>query len=97
MSSLVQLVVARYQPDSMNARWLSDLVRADTVPVLPERTLIVTRKDGAFEVKLVGVVSLATSVNRVDMVHGADVRLASLPRQWTSSDSVPRPTASRPG
>jgi hypothetical protein len=77
--SLVQLVVARYQPDSMNTRWLSDLVRADTVPILPERTLTVTRKDGAFEVKLVGVVSQATSVNRVDMVLERCRRPAGVP------------------
>jgi hypothetical protein len=79
--SLVQLVVARYQPDSMDRRWLSDLVRADTVPILPERTLTVTRKEGAFEVKLVGVVSMATSVNRVDMVLERCRRPAGLPAE----------------
>lgn len=79
--SLVQLAVARYQPDSMNARWLSDLVRADTVPILPERMLTVTRKVGAFEVKLVGVVSMATSVNRVDMVLERCRRPAGVPAE----------------
>ena len=79
--SLVQLAVARYQPDSLNAKWLSDLVRADSVPVLPERTLTVTRKEGAFEVKLVGVVSLAPSVNRVDMVLERCRRPAGVPAE----------------
>jgi hypothetical protein len=79
--SLVQLVVARYQPDSMDRRWLSDLVRADTVPVLPERTLTVTRQDGAFKVKLVGVVSAAKSVNRVDMVLERCRRPAGVPAE----------------
>jgi hypothetical protein len=79
--SLVQLAVARYQPDSMNEKWLSDLVRADTVPILPERTLTVTRKEGAFEIKLVGVVSLATSVNRVDMVLERCRRPAGVPAE----------------
>lgn len=79
--ALVQLVVARYQPVSMDARWLSDLVRADTVPVLPERALTVTRQDGAFEVKLVGVVSPARSVNRVDMVLERCRRPAGVPAE----------------
>lgn len=79
--SLVQLAVARYQPDSMDGQWLSDLARADTVPILPERTLTVTRKDGAYEVKLVGVVSLAPSVNRVDMVLERCRRPAGVPAE----------------
>jgi hypothetical protein len=94
--SLVQLVVARYQPDSMDGRWLSDLVRVDTVPILPERTLTVTRKDGAFEIKLVGVVSEAISVNRVDMVLERCRRPAGVPAEavdligfGAQSDGVP--------
>jgi hypothetical protein len=79
--SLVQLAVARYQPDSLNAKSLSDLVRADTVPVLPERTLTVTRKAGAFEVKLVGVVPDTRSVNRVDMVLERCRRPAGVPAE----------------
>jgi hypothetical protein len=79
--ALVQLVVARYQPDSMDRKWLSDLVRADTVPVLPERTLTVTRQEGKFEVKLVGTVSAAKSVNRVDMVLERCRRPAGVPAE----------------
>src|SRR5262249_38344409 len=79
--ALVQLSVARYQPNSRNGLWLSDVVRSDTVPILPERTLTVTRQDGAFEVKLVGVVSPAKSVNRVDMILERCRRPAGVPAE----------------
>jgi hypothetical protein len=48
---------------------------------LPERRLTVTRQDGAFEVKLVGVVSDAKSVNRVDMVLERCRRPAGVPAE----------------
>ena len=94
--TLVQLVVARYQPESLDGQWLSDLVRADTVPMLPERTLTVTRKDGAFEVKLIGVVPDVISVNRVDMVlercrrpPGVPVEAVDLIGVGAEADGVP--------
>lgn len=66
--ALVQLAVARYQPDSLPGLWLSPVVRTDTVPLLPDRALRVTRLPDRFEVKLTGLVSPAPAVNRVDMI-----------------------------
>ncbi|MFF0000919.1 hypothetical protein [Streptomyces avermitilis] len=67
--ALVRLAVARYQPNSLDGLWLSPVVRTDLVPLLPDRTLRVTRTAGGeYEVKLTGTVSPAPAVNRVDMI-----------------------------
>lgn len=67
--SLVRLAVARYQPHSLDGLSLSPVVHTDLVPLLPDRTLRVTRKaDREYEVKLTGIVSPAPAVNRVDMI-----------------------------
>jgi hypothetical protein len=66
--TLVQLAVARYQPHSLDGLWLSDVIKTDVVPLLPERTLYVTRQAGKFEIKLVGAISSANAVNRVDVI-----------------------------
>jgi hypothetical protein len=65
--TLVQLAVARYQPNSLDGLWISEVVRTDLVPILPERTLTVTRKADRYTVKLSGPISSATAVNRVDL------------------------------
>ncbi|MFJ4520732.1 hypothetical protein ACIP4Y_07215 [Streptomyces sp. NPDC088810] len=67
--ALVQLAVARYQPESLAGLALSPVVRTDTVPLLPDRTLQVTRLAAdRVQVKLTGVISPAPAVDRVDMV-----------------------------
>jgi hypothetical protein len=65
---LVRLAVARYQPNSLDGLWLSPVVRTDLVPLLPDRSLRVTRFADRYEVKLTGPVSPAPAVNRVDMI-----------------------------
>ncbi|AZP22689.1 hypothetical protein EJC51_45580 [Streptomyces aquilus] len=65
---LVSLAVARYQPDSLAGLSLSPVVRTDTVPLLPDRTVRVTRLADRFSVKLTGSVSQAAAVNKVDMI-----------------------------
>ncbi|MGW0314032.1 hypothetical protein [Streptomyces flavidovirens] len=65
---LVRLAVARYQPNSLDGLSLSPVVRTDLIPLLPDRTLRVTRLANAYEVKLTGSVPPAPAVNRVDMI-----------------------------
>ena len=62
----------------------------------PERKLTITRQEGKFEVKLVGAVSSAKSVNRVDMILERCLRPDAVPAETvdligfgTASDGVP--------
>lgn len=66
--ALVRLAVARYQPNSLDGLALSPVVRTDLVPLLPDRSLRVTRSANRYEVRLTGPVSPAPAVNRVDMI-----------------------------
>ncbi|MEO3787596.1 hypothetical protein ABGB12_30080 [Actinocorallia sp. B10E7] len=66
--TFLQLAVARYQPNSLDGLFLSDVVKTDMVPLLPGRTLRVTRLPDGFEVRLTGAVSAAPAVNRVDFL-----------------------------
>jgi hypothetical protein len=68
---LVSLSVGRYQPYSLPGLELSALVRIDYVPVLPTRTLTVTRSPGSVVVRLAGLGPRTPS-------HRVDVRLESL-------------------
>ena len=52
---LVSLSVARYQPFSLPGLELSPLVRVDHVPLLPTRTLTVTRDAAGVVVRLDGL------------------------------------------
>ena len=45
-AAMVQLAVARYQPNSMDGLALSPVVRTDFVPLLPDRTLSFGRVAG---------------------------------------------------
>ncbi|MFD8949795.1 hypothetical protein ACFV0B_13165 [Streptomyces xanthophaeus] len=65
---LVSLAVARYQPNSLAGLSLSPVIRTDNVPLLPDRTVRVTRLADRFIVKLTGSVPQAAAVNKVDMV-----------------------------
>ncbi|MET7293105.1 hypothetical protein ABZS79_13370 [Streptomyces griseoloalbus] len=76
---LVRLAVARYQPDSLEGLWLSPVVRTDLVPLLPDRTMRVTRFPDRYEVRLTGPVSPAPAVNRVDMILERCTGSAGLP------------------
>ncbi|MGW7081705.1 hypothetical protein [Streptomyces sp. NPDC054866] len=67
-SVLVSLAVARYQPNSLAGLSLSPVIRTDTVPLLPDRTVRVTRLADRFRVTLTGTVTQASAVNKVDMV-----------------------------
>ncbi|MGC9376574.1 hypothetical protein [Streptomyces sp. MH13] len=66
--ALVQLALARYQPNSLDGLSLSPVVRTDLVPLLPDRSLQVTRLADRYEVKVTGAVSPAPAVNRVDVI-----------------------------
>jgi hypothetical protein len=50
----VQLAVARYQPESLRGLELSTVVVTDLVPVLPDRTLVVTKEGDVARVELSG-------------------------------------------
>ncbi|WP_055625350.1 hypothetical protein [Streptomyces sp. JHA19] len=65
---LVQLAVARYQPHSLEGLSLSPVVRTDIMPLLPDRTVRVTRLANRFQVTLTGPVARSGAGNRVDMV-----------------------------
>lgn len=51
----VSLVVARYQPDSIAGLQLSTVVTADTVPLLPDRRVVVERSGNQVRVTVSGV------------------------------------------
>jgi hypothetical protein len=94
--TFVQLAVARYQPNSLNGLWLSDVVKTDMVPLLPDRTLRVTRFADHFEVRLTGHVSAAEAIDRVDVVLERCQRPEGLPADQveligfeSGSDDVP--------
>ncbi|MFF8449475.1 hypothetical protein ACF06Q_17525 [Streptomyces leeuwenhoekii] len=76
---LVRLAVARYQPDSLDGLSLSPVVRTDLLPLLPDRTLRVTRLADRYEVRLTGAVSPAPAVNRVDMILERCIQPGGLP------------------
>ena len=65
-SPLMALSLARYQPSSLKGLSLSTLVRTDYVPLMPTRTLTITRGGGSVVVKLAGVGFLG-GANRVDI------------------------------
>jgi hypothetical protein len=50
----VKLALARYQPDSLPPLRLSPIVTTDLVPLLPQRRLVVERRDAAVAVTLTG-------------------------------------------
>lgn len=79
--TFLQFAVARYQPHSLDGLWLSDVIRTDLVPLLPERTLRVTRRTGKFEVKLIGPVLAAKPAGRVDMILERCRRPAGMPAE----------------
>ncbi|MFC7760049.1 hypothetical protein ACFQY4_20010 [Catellatospora bangladeshensis] len=79
--TLVQLAVARYQPNSLDGLWLSEVARTDLVPVMPERTLTVTREADKYTVRLSGPVSSATALNRVDLIIERCRRPAGMPAE----------------
>ncbi|MFD8519255.1 hypothetical protein ACFV2D_04440 [Streptomyces capillispiralis] len=76
---LVRLAVARYQPNSLDGLRLSPVVRTDLVPLLPDRSLRVTRLADRYEVALTGSVSPAAAVNRVDVILERCTRPGGLP------------------
>ncbi|MEZ0447204.1 hypothetical protein [Cellulomonas sp. ICMP 17802] len=66
-SPLVQLAVARYQPESLPGLTISPVVRTDFVPLLPDRT--VTVEVGAeLGVTLTGVTPAGPRLNRCDAI-----------------------------
>jgi hypothetical protein len=68
-SPLLQLALARYQPNSLDGLELSEVVRADFAPLLPDRTLVVgTVVPGEVQVRLSGTGPGGPTHNRVDVV-----------------------------
>ena len=67
-SALVQLAVARYQPDSLPGLELSPVVRTDFVPLLPDRTCRVEVGPSGPVVTLDGLAPAGVVPNRVDVV-----------------------------
>ena len=63
----VQLVVARFQPDSLPGLELSDAVVAEPVQLLPKRTLELARADGSLTATLRGV-GPSVPTNSVEVV-----------------------------
>jgi len=67
--ALVQLGVARFQPESLPGLALSPAVRTDFVPLLPDRTLTISVVDNIeLRVRLDGIVPRGPRTNRVDVV-----------------------------
>lgn len=62
----VSLVVARYQPDSIAGLHLSTVVTADTVPLMPDRRVVVERSGNQVRVAVSGV--SPTPLNRLEVV-----------------------------
>ena len=76
-AAMVQLAVARYQPNSLDRLALSPVVRTDFVPLLPDRTLSFGRvADDEAIVKLEGLVPSGPRANRVDVVIEQRVQAA---------------------
>ncbi|WP_345800091.1 hypothetical protein AAIB33_11475 [Microbacterium sp. AZCO] len=77
-SPLVQLVVARYQADSLDGLRLSEPVKTDPAPVLPDRTLVVERGGGTITATLQGLAPTApgntvhVSIERADVAAGVE-------------------------
>jgi hypothetical protein len=68
-AALVQLGVARYQPESLPGLALSPVVRTDFVPLLPDRTLTISVVDDIeLRVRLDGIGPRGPRTNRVDVV-----------------------------
>ncbi len=65
---LVQLAVARFQRHSLNELEISPVVRTDFVPLLPDRTLTLTRSEGSIVARLEGMSPSSPRLNRVDSV-----------------------------
>ena len=63
---LVELALARYQPDSIRGLELSPVVRADKVPLLPDRRVVVTRSGPQVNVAVEG--TSPNPPNRLDVV-----------------------------
>lgn len=66
--TIVEFAVARYQPNSLDGLWLSPMVKTDSLPILPARTVRITRTSEDFVVEVTGRISGATAVNRVDYI-----------------------------
>lgn len=68
-SPLVELAIARYQPNSLDTLWLSPIVKTEMVPVLPDRTLTLKRSGDQLTVVLAGLGSpFLPRQNRVDVI-----------------------------
>ncbi|OXM69587.1 hypothetical protein [Amycolatopsis vastitatis] len=83
----VELVVARYQPQSLRDLELSTAVVTDKVPVLPDRSLLVRRAEGGVEVTLSGV--MPSPANRVEAVIEVADGLTDLISVGGDDDGVP--------
>lgn len=66
---IVQLALARYQPDSLTPDlMLSKMIRTEMVPLLPERTLTVTQSGANITVMLDGLGPSGPQSNRVEAI-----------------------------
>ncbi|WP_396908283.1 hypothetical protein [Mycolicibacterium sp.] len=66
--TIVDLAVARFQANSLDGLWLSPMVKTDSLPILPARTVRITRTSEGFVVELTGKIAGTTAVNRVDFI-----------------------------
>ncbi|WP_242154009.1 hypothetical protein [Sphingomonas sp. BAUL-RG-20F-R05-02] len=65
---LVRLALARYQPESLDGLMLSEIARTDFVPLMPRRTVTVTRADGRADARLDGTGPVGPVPNTVEFV-----------------------------
>lgn len=99
-SPFLQLMVARYQRESLPGLELSRVVRCELVTLLPDRALSVQRNGAAVTVRLDGLAPGGPAGNRVDALlerfDGPALADEALTAEGPNSDGVPswRPTGS---
>ena len=95
-SPLIRLALARYQAHSSPDLELSSVVSTPFVPLLPERTLTVTRTDGRVVVLLEGVGPSGPRPNRVDVLLERLVAPAGVPASDVELSASEKPTDGTP-
>jgi hypothetical protein len=63
---LVQLAVARFQPNSVNGLWLSPVAITDQVPLMPDRRVVVTRVGNQVNISVDG--TSPNPLNRLEAI-----------------------------